>query len=376
MVGIKKLPRKKSIRDIARKRRADLVKQFTKKLLEKFGKYVKCVVLVGSVARDEFKSGSDIDIFLVVDDTRGDMTPEIKQRMDDDIDAIARSLSKDMIIQPAYTLTEFWDMVRISHPLIYNFVRDGIPVYDTGLFMPVKRLLEMGRIPATKEATDFLMDKAPKRLTRVKEVKLFMIAEDCYYSMVDTTQAVLMSLGFPPPSPGEAAREFKKNLVDAGLVDEKYSKWLEEINEFRKKVERKEIKDVSGETLDAWISKTDEFVEKMRSIMGNLDVKKRERIVEKTYDVMSKAIVAALKSLKKLPDKPDEISDAFKKNIVDAGIVDAEYGELFKKLEGMAKLVREGKILEIPEKEVYANREYVRKFIHQIGKILKDAPDA
>ncbi|MBI2085104.1 MAG: nucleotidyltransferase domain-containing protein [Candidatus Aenigmarchaeota archaeon] len=369
---IKTIPKKKSIKDIARKRRADMVKVLTQKILDKFGKYVKCVVLVGSVARDEFRSNSDIDMFLVIDDTKVNFTPEEKRRIDVEIDIAAQEINKDIIVQPAYTLTEFWDMVRTSHPLIYNFIRDGIPVYDTGFFMPIKRLLELGRIPATKEAADALLDKAPKRLRRINEVKLYMVAEDCYYSMLDMTQAVLMSLGFAPPSPGRAAEEFRKHLVDTKIIDGKYADWLDAINQFRKDVEHKKINEIKGADLDEWVKKADEFVNKMLQIADALELKKKERIVEKSYDVMTKAISAALKSVNKLPNDAAEITNAFKKYLIDEGLVERHYADIFEHLGEMRKMVRDGKIKELSDKEIYSNREYVRKFIHHIGKIVKD----
>ncbi len=369
---IKTIPKKKSIKDIARRRRADMVKALTQKILDKFGKYVKCVVLVGSVARDEFRSNSDIDMFLVIDDTKVNFTPEEKRRMDVEIDIAAQEINKDIIVQPAYTLTEFWDMVRTSHPLIYNFIRDGIPVFDTGFFMPIKRLLELGRIPATKEAADALLDKAPKRLRRINEVKLYMVAEDCYYAMLDMTQAVLMSLGFAPPSPSRAAEEFRKHLVDTKIIDGKYADWLDEINQFRKDVEHKKINDIKGADLDGWIEKADEFVKKMLQIADALELKKKERIVEKSYDVMTKAIVAALKSVNKMPGDHAGIPEAFKKHLIDEGLVERHYADIFNHLGEMRNRVREGKIAELTDKEIYSNREYVRKFIHHIGKIVKD----
>ncbi len=370
--NIKSIPKRKSIKDIARKRRADMVKALTQKILEKFGKYVKCVVLVGSVARDEFRNNSDIDMFLVIDDTKANFTPEEKRRIDVEIDIMAQDINKDIIVQPAYTLTEFWDMVRTSHPLIYNFIRDGIPVFDTGFFMPIKRLLELGRIPATKEAADSLLDKAPKRLRRIGEVKLFMVAEDCYYAMVDITQAVMMSLGFAPPSPGRVADEFRRHLVDTKIVDGKYADWLDAINEFRKNVEHKKINEISGNELDEWIKKAGEFVDKMLQVADTLELKKKERIVEKSYDVMTKAVVAALKSVDKLPSDPAEIPAAFKKHLVDEGLIEKHYIDIFNRLEEMKNRVREGKITELSDKDIYSHREYVRKFIHHIGKIVKD----
>jgi hypothetical protein len=50
------------------------------------------------------------------------------------------------------------------------------------------------------------MDGVPGR-QRVKSVKLYMVAEDMYYAMLDSAQAVLMYVGIGPPHPKSAAED-------------------------------------------------------------------------------------------------------------------------------------------------------------------------
>jgi hypothetical protein len=40
-------------------------------------------------------------------------------------------------------------------------------------------------------------------------------------------------------------------------------------------------------------------------------------------------------------------------------------------LEKLQKLVKQGKVLDVPKQEILMHREYVRKFIHEAGKVLK-----
>src|SRR3972149_9444563 len=180
------------------------VKEFTRRVLDKYGKYIKAVVMMGSVAREEFKAKSDIDIFVVIDDTAFEITPELHDDIDGEMEKIAQDISKNISVQPSYTLTEFWDYARIAHPIIYNFIKEGVPVYDTGFFGPIKKLLEMGRIPATREAIESYMEGADMKIMWAKTVKLLMLAEDCYYAMLNTAQAVLMFMGLEPPVPNKA----------------------------------------------------------------------------------------------------------------------------------------------------------------------------
>ncbi len=366
----KKEPKKKEP-DTKEKRLAE-VKEFAKQLLKKYGKNIKCIVMMGSVAREEFKAKSDIDVFVVIDDTMQKMTSELHNKIDDDIEAIAEKISKAISIQPSYTLTEFWDYARVCHPIIYNFIKEGIPVYDAGFFMPIKRLLKAGRIPSTREAIESYMEGAPKKLMRAKTVKLLMLAEDCYYAMLNTTQAVLMFMGLAPPVPSKAYEDVKKFLVEPGIVEEKYADWLREIIEIRKKIEHKELMDVTGAFVDGWIEKAEKFVEKMFSLLNALEVRKREKILERTNEVMHKAAATALKSIKKMPVSEQELPLAFKREFVDKKLVEGYYWDIWKRVGELKKLADKKKFKEVPDKEVYEMREYVRKLIRDLAKVLKE----
>ena len=291
----KKKEEKKQVPD-TKEKRLEEVKEFSKQILEKYGKHIKCIVMMGSVAREEFKPASDIDVFVVIDDTAQSITPEQHDKIDDDIENIAEKISKNISIQPSYTLTEFWDYARVCHPIIYNFIKEGVAVYDTGFFAPIKRLLEMGRIPSTREAIESYMEGAPKKLMRAKTVKLLMLAEDCYYAMLNTTQAVLMFMGLAPPVPNKAYDDVKKFLVEPGIVEPEYAEWLKEIIEIRKKIEHKEMMDVTGQFVDEWIGKAEKYIDKMFGLLNALEIRKKEKILERTHEVMLKAAITALKS--------------------------------------------------------------------------------
>jgi predicted nucleotidyltransferase/uncharacterized protein (UPF0332 family) len=347
------------------------VNKLKDRILEKYGDIVKCVIMMGSVARGEFKPTSDVDVFIVVDDTSKKITPEEKAEIDETIEKMANEISPDISIQPSYTLTEFWDYARVCHPIIYNFIKEGKAVYDSGFFMPIKRLLEMGKIPATREAIESYMEGAPKKLMRAKTVKLLMLAEDCYYAMLNTAQAVLMFMGLEPPVPSKAYGEVKKYLVDPGILDPKYAEWLREIIEIRKKIEHKELMDVTGAFVDEWIDKADKFVEKMFQLLSVLEFRKKEKILERTHEVMYKAAIAALKTLHKLPKKTEEVPKAFKKEFVDKKLVESYYWDVWKRIEEMKSLAEKRALDKVPDKDVYKMREYVRNLIRDLAKVLK-----
>ena len=347
------------------------VKKLKDKILAKYGEVVKCVIIMGSVARGEFKSKSDVDVFIVVDDTVKPITPDQKNAIDDTLDKMASEINKDISIQPSYTLTEFWDYARVCHPIIYNFIKEGKAIYDAGFFMPIKRLLDMGKIPATREAIESYMEGAPKKLMRAKTVKLLMLAEDCYYAMLNTAQAVLMFMGLEPPVPNKAYAEVKKYLVDPGILEQKYADWLKEIIGIRKKIEHKELMDVTGAFVDEWIDKADKFIEKMFQLLSVLEFRKKEKILERTHEVMYKAAVAALKTLKKLPKKNEDIPKTFKAEFVDKKLVEGYYWDIWRRIEEMKGLAEKKALDKVDDKDVYKMREYVRNLIRDLAKVLK-----
>jgi len=354
-----------------RKKQLAIAEKFKDEVLKKYKNFIKCVVLFGSLTRHDFHTKSDIDMLVVIDDTTARFSADMKERFDDELYDIAKNISENITVQPAWTLTEFWDMARIGHPLLYTIVRDGWALYDTGFFIPTRKLLEMGKIPTTLEAVEKFMETAPQKINRVETAKLYMIAEDLYYAMLNSSQAVLMYMGLNPPSPNHTPKDMKEHLIDSKLLEENYLNDLENIIAFRKKVEHKEIKEISGHELDELIQKAKQYVSRMEQLLLQLQKKKKETIVEKNYEVMIKAAVAALKKLNKLPPDPKDLPHAIKSYLIDQKHVDAYFDDIFKRVISMRKMLDDKKVDEIPQREIELTREYVRRFVQDLKPIIE-----
>jgi len=357
--------------DAIRKQKMKLAEKFKDEVLKRYKNIVKAVVLFGSITRGDFHEKSDVDLLVVVDDVAARFTPDMKDAFDDKLHEIAKGISEDITVQPAWTLSEFWDMARIGHPLLYTIVRDGWALYDTGFFIPVRKLLELGKIPATLEAVEKFMETAPQKINRVETAKLYMVAEDLYYAMLNSSQAVLMYMGYNPPSPKHTPIDVKEYLIDAKLLEQEYLDDLNYIIDFRKKVEHKEIKDITGQHLDELIEKSKKFVSRMEQLLLQLQKKKKETIVEKNYEVMIKAAVSALKKLDKLPPDPKDLPHAIKSYLIDSKRVDPYFDDVFRKVITMRKMLDEDKIAEIPQKDIELTREYVRRFVEDLRPIIE-----
>jgi len=367
----------KNLKKFSLETRLKSAEEFKKRILNMFKDYIKSIVVFGSFMKGQGTGKSDVDVYIIFDDTKMPLKKfdEIRSKIDDDIYKVASSIDPRLHPQPILALTEFIKGVRYTHPLFFNIIREGYAIYDTGFFIPMRKLLEWGEFPITPEAAHMRMDSVPKRIDRVKNVKLYVIAEDLYYAMLDAAQAVLMYIGIGPPAPKVAANEVRKHLVDAGLLEEEYAKMLEDIYDFRKKVEQKEIKDISGAEVDEWIKRTEKYIERFEKLLHDLEDQRKTYDIKRNYEVMVKASVAALKSLDKLPPEPEKLPEAFKKYLVEAGLINPVYSNVFDKVLEMRKMLDDKKVDKIAEREVYMNKEYVRRFLIDVKRFIKPLPE-
>ena len=356
-----------------KKERIDILKKFTKEILKKYGTIIRSVVLFGSTAREEWKGKSDIDVFVIIDDTRQKITPMAKDKIDAEMVRISKDIHSQLSVQQPYLLTEFWNMVRLGHPIVFNFIREGVPIYDKDTFLPIKRLLQMGEIKPSKEAVEKYIERAPKRIKRVENAKIYMVVEDCYYAMLESAQAVLMFLGESPPRPSDAAEALRRAVIKTNLLEPKYADWLENIIAVRKDVEHKKKQSMSGTDLDMWIKKTKQFVKRMQQLIVRIEVMKRENIIDKSYNIMTETTVTLLKALDKVPagKKLDDVEELLATELVKPGIISEGFLNAYMELKKLHKISKEGKTLDLPKQHILLQREYVRKFIREAGKILK-----
>ncbi|MEM7824185.1 MAG: nucleotidyltransferase domain-containing protein [Candidatus Aenigmatarchaeota archaeon] len=353
--------------------RLESVNKFKDKLLEMFKAYIKAVIVWGSITRGDFTGKSDVDVYILFDDTKMPLKKfnDIRDRIDRDIANVARSIDPRLHPQPVIALTEFFTNVRTVNPFIYNIVREGYAVYDVGFFIPMRKLLEKGEFPITPEAAEMRMEFVPKRISRVKNVKLLMVVDDLYQAMVDAAQAALMFLGFVPSPPKVLVRDVKRHLVEPGLLEEKYAKMLEEMIALRKASEKKEVKELKGSEVDEWIKKTEDFVERIDKLLKKLESERKATDIQKNYEVMIKASVAALKAIGKLPPEPEKLPEAFKKELIDSGLVSQVYGDIFPKVIAMRKALEDKKIENVPDRDVWMAKEYVRRFVGEVRGIIE-----
>ncbi|MEK6840717.1 MAG: nucleotidyltransferase domain-containing protein [Nanoarchaeota archaeon] len=261
-------------------------------VLQKFDKYVVSYVIAGSMVRGDTVKESDIDSFIVINDTDVKRMPrlELKERLRGMIlqyisEAVALAGSKKNLLNvQVYLLTDFWESVKDANPVMFTFIRDGVPLYDRGTFLPWKALLKMGRLKPSPEAIDMFMSMGDKSVKRAKQALLDILVHDIYWSITTPSQALLMLYGLAPPTPKQTANDMKKIFVDKEkMLEKKYITILENIIQAYKDFEHEKLKEISGADLDKMLKDTEDYLKRLEELRKQIEKRAQEKTIEQIH---------------------------------------------------------------------------------------------
>ncbi len=298
-----------------------------KMVLEKFEKYIVAYVLAGSLVQGKATPESDIDVFIVIDDT--DVKRMTRAELKDKLRAIIIGMGvqagemtgiRNKINIQVYILTDFWESIKEAHPVIFTFLRDGVPLYDRGIFMPWKQLLKMGRIKPSAEAIEMYLSSGEQLIKRI-QFKLNDIGiEDLFYALLTPSQAALMMYGIPPPTPKETPELMREIFVEKEkLFEENFMKTLEQVIKIRKDVEHGTKKNVSGKEIDELLDNAEKYLARLKKLFSAIEKKKEEDNVVNIYDTAVSLVrdVLKLEGIEKIENA--ELAKMFKNALVLTG---------------------------------------------------------
>ncbi|MEX0932995.1 MAG: nucleotidyltransferase domain-containing protein [Candidatus Pacearchaeota archaeon] len=261
-------------------------------VLKKFDKYIVSYVLGGSLVRGEAVKTSDVDVFVIINDTDVRRMPrlELKERLRGIIhqyigEATALAgVEKNKLNVQVYLLTDFWESVKDAHPVMFTFIRDGIPIYDKGTFMPWKALLKMGKLKPSPEAIDMFMSMGDKTIKRAKRALLDIFSQDIFWGVTTPAQAIVMLNGLPPPNAKkELVRDFKKEFLDKKMIEKKHVDFLDKIINMWRDYEHEKMKEISGKEIDELLKDTEAFIARMKELRKEIEKKFQEKTIEEIY---------------------------------------------------------------------------------------------
>jgi len=265
-------------------------------VLKKFEKYVTSYVIYGSLTRGEAKKTSDVDVSIIIDDTdvKRMSRTELKEKLRGIIYSYIQEaeeisgVGKNTLNVQVWLMTEFWEGVKDAHPVFFTFIRDGIPLYDRGTFLPWKSLLRMGKIKPSPEAIDMFMSSGNK-LKEIIQKRIFDVATlDLFWGISTPTQGLLMLYGLAPSTPKETVKLFREIFYKKEkLVEEKYVLILEEILiKVWKAYEHGKLKpgDIDGKELDRLSQNAISYMKRINELREQIEKRVQEKSIEQIYN--------------------------------------------------------------------------------------------
>ncbi len=340
-------------------------------VLKKFEKYIVSYVLAGSLVQGKATPTSDIDVWIVIDDT--DVKKMTRAELKDKLRAIIIGMGieageltgiKNKINIQVYILTDFWDSLREANPVIFTLLRDGVPFFDRGIFMPWKQLLKMGKIKPSAEAIDMFMGSGEQMIRRV-QLKLNEIGmEDIYYAILTPSQAALMLYGVAPPSPKETGTLMRQIFVQKEkLLEEKFVKILERNVEIRKAIEHGEKKELSGKEIDELLSDGDKYLKRIKRLFTQIEKIREEQEMLNIYDTITTVIrdVLRLEGVEKVKD--NEMLHLIEDKLISQGKMPSKFLRTVQDLVKAKKDYDEKKLSKVEIEKIHIESGSLIKFL-------------
>jgi predicted nucleotidyltransferase/uncharacterized protein (UPF0332 family) len=316
-------------------------------VLQKFEKYVVSYVLGGSLVRGEATKDSDVDVFVIINDTDVKRMPrlELKERLRSIIyqyvgEASALAGVNNKLEPQIYLLTDFWEAVKDAHPVMFTFIRDGVPIYDRGTFMPWKALLKMGKLKPSPEAIDMFMSMGDGIIPRSKRTLLSEIFTNIFWGITTPAQALLMLNGCPPPNAKkELVRDFKKEFLDTKMIEKKYIDFMEKVISIWRDYEHEKIKEISGEKIDKLLVETEEYLKRLKELRVQIDKKAQGKTIEGIYSDTIRLLEAILGK-----KSQSQLIEDFEKNLVKKGKMTPQHMRILKSIISAKAESKKGKL--------------------------------
>jgi uncharacterized protein (UPF0332 family)/predicted nucleotidyltransferase len=304
-------------------------------VIKKFERYVSSYVIAGSLVRGTATKTSDVDVFVIIDDTDVKRMPrlELKEKLRGIIyqyiaEAQAIAGTKNKLEPQIYLLTEFWDAVKDANPVMFTFIRDGISLYDRGTFTPWKLLLQMGKIKPSPEAIDMFMSSGEKTKQIISR-RLMDAMIDSYYGILTPSQALLMLYGLPPPTHKETPKVFKEVFYDKEkIIEKKYVAILEKAVRLFKEYEHGKLKEISGKEIDILVKESEEYLKRMKELRKEIEKVYNKKVISQ----IDKDVFDLLENLFNKKSRKTLI-ELFDKELVKNGKMPKKFLELIKKID-------------------------------------------
>ncbi len=340
-------------------------------VIRKFEKYILSYVLAGSLTQGRNTQKSDIDVWIVIDDT--DVKKMSRLELKEKLRAIIIGMGaeagqltgiKNKLNIQVYILTDFWDSLKEANPIIFTLLRDGVPLYDKGIFMPWKQLLRMGKIKPSRESIDIFMNSGEQMKKRINAQLKAIGMEDLYYATLTPTQAAIMLYGLPPPTPKETPDVLEEIFVKKEkMLEKKWVNILRYNTKVRKDLEHGDKKAISGSEIDKMLKDTEDYLKRIKDLFKQIEEMHDKNSIMSIYDETITIIRDILKLEGVQKSKESEILKIFENELIQSGKVPQRYLKAVKEIVNIKTKLDKGKITKTDIQKTRKNSGSLIRFL-------------
>ena len=346
-------------------------------VLKKFERYIVSYVLAGSIIQGRATKTSDIDVWVVIDDT--DVKRMTRFELKEKLRAIIIGMGieageitqvRNKLNIQVYILTDFWDSLKEANPIIFTLLRDGVPFYDRGIFMPWKQLLKMGKIKPSTEAIEMFMSSGEQMIKRANATLNAIGMEDIFYAILTPSQAALMLYGIPPPAPKETPDLMRELFVKKeGLFEEKYIKILERVIDVRKDIEHGTKKQVTGKEVDDLLKEAKDYLDRLNKLFKEIEKRKSQEDIVHIYETVCTITRDVLKEEGVEDVKDAEIEKSFDEILVERAKIPVKFLRILKDIHKAKKDYDADRLSKIEiEKTRKISQEFIKFMIEYLQR--------
>jgi len=220
---------------------------------------IRALVLYGSKARGDARSGSDVDLLLV----HRELSPEQKETVEDlTVDMYS---GKPDIHVLAYSSDEISKDLELGRPLFVNISKDG-------------KLIEGDRIVVNEtnkpQVSQEFVESAKKRMHAAQALIESGDYRDSisrsYYAVLDAAAAALIAKGFTPKSHEGSIALFGAHFAKTGLVNKDFASLFNRMSKIRKEADYNRQATFDKSDADYWFKLAKEFVDTIETLLPTL----------------------------------------------------------------------------------------------------------
>lgn len=242
-----------------------IAQKFAQELKTELGDFLMSTVVFGSSARREATSESDIDVLVITDDTRFQLSEALVEGYRLIVEKVVVRISPKLHIT-SMTFTSFWEYAKAGDPVVVNILRDGVAIIDTGFFEPLQILLKKGRIRPSEESIWRYFGRSPQTLLNSKW-HILQATLDLYWAVIDAAHAALMRAKEVPPTPDHVADMLERVFARHNLLEKKYVETMRKFYHLSKMITHREIQEIKGSAYDVYYKEADDFVKRMKRLV-------------------------------------------------------------------------------------------------------------